>query len=392
MTRNVETATLMWGDRHMPASAVYETCRFYESHPAVDGVLFPDQLVNFFAKQLWTLENTPLAAIMADPDSHSDAFTLAAWAINAAPTLKLHLTTDAVRRAPSELVQSMLTLAHITEGRATFQIGGGETKQLTPFGFPDNQGMSRMKDLFEIYTRLWSSDQPIDYEGKRWKYEQAFLGGAKGHQPEVWALGSGPMLIDYATTYIDGVAIIVPMAWPTAEMAAENIAKIRKQVEEKGRDPEKFRIGLWMGSLIHEDQNYLDRAIANPIIKFFTGACGRIETGMWEQEGMPLPLKDGWTYYKDLLPHAMDDKLVYDLVGAVTDEHVLKSWFVGNPEETAAQSQAYIDAGADWVMPIDYAALVGGPEEGAAALARSAEYCAAVKANNSEPALARTAP
>jgi phthiodiolone/phenolphthiodiolone dimycocerosates ketoreductase len=382
VSRELETAVLMWGDRHIPASAVLDACKALEAHPAVDGVLFPDQLVNFLAKQVWTPENTPLAAFLGDPDSHSDAFTLAAWCMGSLPTLNVHLTTDSVRRAPSELIQAMLTLAHITEGRATFQIGGGEVKQLGPFGHPTNQGMSRMKDLCELFTRVLESDQPIDYEGKRWTWKQAFLGAAKQHRPSLWALGAGPQLVDYATTYADGLAVVVPMAWPTAEIAAGQIAAIRRQVEEKGRDPELFRIGLWTGTIMHEDPEYLERAIVNPVIRFFTGTCGRIDTKTWREEGLPLPLPDGWSYYQHLLPHGMDDAFVEEIVAAVTVAHVRQSWFIGTPMEAAAQSQPFIDAGADWVMPIDYAPLVGPIEEGAESLRRSCEYCAAVRARN----------
>lgn len=380
--RRVETAVLMWGDRHVPAAAVLDACKALEAHPAVDTVLFADQLVNMLPKQLWTRENTPLAALMSDADSHSDAFTLAAWIWASVPTLNLHLTSDSVRRSPSEFVQAMLTFAHITEGRATFQVGGGEVKQLKPFGHPLNQGMSRMKDLFEIYTRFLDSDEPIDYGGKRWTYEQAFLGAAKEHRPELWALGAGPLLIDYATTYADGLGVVVPMAWRSPEVAAEQIASIRRQVEEKGRDPEHFRIGIWASTLMHEEPAYIESVLANPIIKFLTGCYGRIETKMWKDEGLSIPLPDGWTYYKDFLPHAMDDGLIEDVVAAVTDEHHYKSWFIGTPQQAAALTQPYIDAGADWVMPLDYAPIVGDLAEGAESLRRTIEFCGAVRALN----------
>lgn len=382
----VETAAVMWGDRHMPASAVAEACKALEASGAIDSVLFADQLTNLIPTQLWTPENTPLAALMGDPDSHSDAFILGAWVHAAAPGLKLHISTDSVRRSPSEQVQAMLTLAHITEGRATFQVGGGEVKQTKAFGHPANQGMSRMKDLFEIYTRFMSSDAPISYEGRRWTYDRAFLGAAKQHRPELWALGSGPQLIDYATTYADGLGVVVPMAWTSPDAAATEISAIRRQLVDKGRDPDAFRIGMWFSTLMHENRGYIEQALENPILKFMTGIFGRIETDLWRAEGLPLPLPDGWTYYKDLQPHAMDDELIRDVVAAVTREHHELGWFIGTPGEAAAKAQPYIDAGADWVMPIDYMPLVAGPEDGANGLRRTIEFCAAVRAANSAAA------
>src|ERR1700757_3218886 len=146
----VETAIAVWADRHIPPRLIQQQCAALEATGALDGILLADQLTNFIPRQLWTAENTPLAAVHRAPDSHPDVFTMAAYIAAAAPGLDLTISTDSVRRAPAELVTTMLTLANITEGRASFHIGGGEIKQTGPFGHPTNQGMSRMEDLFRI--------------------------------------------------------------------------------------------------------------------------------------------------------------------------------------------------------------------------------------------------
>jgi phthiodiolone/phenolphthiodiolone dimycocerosates ketoreductase len=290
------------------------------------------------------------------------------------------MTTDAVRRPPAELVQSMLTLAHMTDGKATFQVGAGERKQTAPFGHPTNQGMSRMKDLFQIFRRFMESDGPFDFEGRRWTFEGAFLGGARPHRPALWGLGGGPQLLDYTTSWADGLAIAVPNAWSSPEMAAEQIATVRAQVAAKGRDPDAFRIGLWACALMHDDADALDAALANPILKWVCGAMGRVEADAWKRDGLPLPFPDGWAYYKDLLPYAMDGAFVDEVVAAVTPEHQRAGFLVGTPAEVAAQIRPYVDAGADWVCAFDYLPVVGDPADAPNAGRRMVELCSLIRA------------
>ena len=279
----LETCVGVWADRHFPITAIAEQCKAFDASDTIDGILIPDQMAGFLPEQLWKPENTKFAELVHDTDSSYDAYMVAPYINAVAPGLNLHLTTDSVRRPPAEQVQSMLTLAQMTEGRANFQIGGGEVKQTGPFGHPTNQGMSRMKDLFQIYRRFMDEDEPIDFDGKRWHLERAFLGGAKQYKPTLWGLGGGPQLIDYSTSWAEGLALAIPNAPPHPRRSRRPIADIRKQVEEKGRDPENFRIGLWVSVLMHPDPAKLEAAYENPIIKWFSGTMGRMNPGEWDK-------------------------------------------------------------------------------------------------------------
>ena len=378
----VETCVGLFPDRHVPISMFAEQCKALEANPGVDGVLLPDQLASFVPQQLWRPEYTPMAALMSDPDSLHDAFTLGAYVAAVAPSLKLHLTTDAVRRPPAELVQSLLTLSSITQGRLNVQVGGGEIKQTRPFGHPTNQAMSRMGDLFQIYRKFMDSDEPFDFQGKRWNLAGAYLGGARQYEPELWGLGAGPMLLNHVTSWADGLATSVPSAFASPDRVGTLIEDLRRQLVQKGRDPQDFRIGLWFSVLLHDDQEQLERAFANPLVKFVSGAMGRIETQLWNEEGLGLPFPPGWTYFKDLLPYGMTDAFVDEIVSAVTPAHMERAWLVGSPSAVAQQVQPYLQAGVDWVMAIDYLPVVGSPDDAAAAATRGADLCAEIKKLN----------
>ena len=375
----METVASVWADRHFPIGAIADQCRAVHGSGVVDAVLIPDQLANFIPQQLWTAENTPLAQMMGDPDSTSDPFVIGGYVAAAVPGLGLHLTTDAVRRPPAELIQSMLTLANVTEGNAVLQVGGGEVKQTKPFGHPTKQGPSRMKDLFRIYRKMMDSDGPIDYEGKRWTFKDAYLGGARQHKPEIWGLGAGPDLFENTAAYADGLATAVKMAFPTAEETHEAIASVRRRMEELGRDPSGFRVQLWATALLVDDEEQFEQAAANPIIRYITGTLGRIETWRWaeEGEGMALPVSEDWTYYRYLLPYGMSDSEVQGVVDAVTPEHVRRAWFIGTPEDVAKQIEPFAAEGVDSICPFDYLPIWNGDAEGA--VRRMIELCGLLK-------------
>ncbi len=220
---------------------------------------------------------------------------------------------------------------------------------------------------------------PFDYVGKRWKYERAFLGGAHAYLPTVWGLGGGPQLLDCVTSMGDGLAFTVPNAFSSPEQVADAVRSVRKQVEEKGRDPDAFRIGMWAAVLLHPDDSALERAFDNPIIKFFSASTGRVESSQWEAEGIPLPFPAGWAYYKDLLPNDTPDEFVDTILAATTREHVIRSWFAGSPADVAAQFKPYLDAGIDWIMPFDYLPVAGDPADAPAAAGWMVELCRRLK-------------
>ena len=54
----VKTAIALWGDRHIPASAIAQQARALEAG-GVDGMLIADQFGNFIPPQLWKPEIVP---------------------------------------------------------------------------------------------------------------------------------------------------------------------------------------------------------------------------------------------------------------------------------------------------------------------------------------------
>jgi len=76
---------------------------------------------------------------------------------------------------------------------------------------------------------------------------------------------------------------------------------------------------------------------------------------------------------------ACSDALIDDVLRTTTREHLVKSWLGGTPGQVADAIAGFVEAGADWVCPMDYASLVLEAEQVPAAFARSIELCRLVK-------------
>ena len=378
-SKPVRTAVGVPLDRYVPVQEIVPMVQALDASDAVDDFMLWDQLEWFFPPSLWTEENTPLAALHDDPHSFPDVYAVSGYLLANAPNLGVSISTDSVRRGPAELLQSMLTLADMSNGKATFHVGAGEVKQTKPFGYKRSQGLGRLEDLLVIRDKLWEYDGPIDHESKYWKIENAWLGGAKRHRPEIWGLGGGPRLIDITTSHADGFSTLAPNVWRTPEEAAEAIKGLKEELERKGRDPDKFDIGLWVTPLIHEDPEALERAIQNKVIRWQAAIFGRINQADWAKDGVTPALPEDWHYAMNLLPLEMSEAEMNEILGRLSDEQARLSWIMGTPQEVGSRLREYVEAGVTWVMVADMMSMTFTPDDPARALARTMEVCSLIK-------------
>jgi phthiodiolone/phenolphthiodiolone dimycocerosates ketoreductase len=379
MARDVQTAVNFWPSRFLPPQAGAQVAQQLEAAPGVDWFQTWDQLVSFMPQGLWRPDVTPMAQLTTDCDSYFNAAMIAMLAANATTTLNITTTLDSVRIGPAELLQQMLTIAATTPARVALQLGAGELKQCKPFGYKRSQGLSRMEDIFRIVRKLLCTDGLISHEGNHWTYSDAWIGAHFPKVPELWALGGGPKLIEIATSYADGFMSMVPSAFWTPEQWGEQVQEVRAKLEAKDRDPDNFTNGFWPFVLVYETEDQRDRLLASPIVKWMTAVFGRLHHGDWSREGVELIFPDDWHYALRMLPHAMSQAEVDEVVAQVGPAMIEKSWFIGTPTEVAAQLRPWVDAGADYIAPSDLAPAVLELEEQEGAMRRIIEVCGHLK-------------
>jgi phthiodiolone/phenolphthiodiolone dimycocerosates ketoreductase len=354
--RTVRTAVPLDLSRHQPLGRIGKWSQLLEATGVIDDVLIWDQLTSWWPLDMWDPKYTPRAAGRPDVDSFADAFIMAALSIQAAPNIGVHISSDAVRRGPAELVQTMLTLANLAGGQPpVLQLGAGERKQCKPFGWNRSQGVKRYEDHLRFAEAFWQSDGPIDMEGNYWSFEQAWIGGAKEPRSKVWGLGGGPRLIDITTSYADGFATSAPGVWANPERAAEEIQKMKQELERKGRDPESFDFGAWALLILHDegDDDIVEAAFANQLLRWQVATQGRLNQNDWDAEGIEPVMPRDWHYAMKLEPVRWTAAEAKEITARVSDEMIRKSAIVGTPTQVAARLQEYVDAGVTWMMLTD---------------------------------------
>lgn len=320
-----------------------------------------------------------MAAAISDCDSFQDAFISAAFAAAATDNLGVTVSTDATRRGPAELLQTMLTLSDGAGSPAVLQLGGGELKQCKPFGFKRSQGLGRLEESLQIMRKLLDEDGLIEFDGKYYPYRDAWIGGAKAIRPKVYTLGGGPRLFEIAARYADGIVSIAPFAYPTPEEFSEFVTFMKREVERYGRDPEQFTVGLWYAALVDDGSNDLDAMADNGLMRFFAAMSGRLDQSKWREAGLTPVWPDDWHYALSLLPASITSAEANDIVDRTPREMVTKGFFTGSPAELAAVMSDYAEAGATYHSLCDMAPAARDMDRAEPALAAQLETCARFK-------------
>lgn len=376
---SVETALPFDNHRDTPIAMTAEFARAIQATGAVDYLWLWDELSGWFPGNLWRPENTPAAAFI-DPNSTYDPFLQAAYALASNPTMSVRLSTDAIRSAPAELLRKMISLANCTEGKVVIAVGAGELRQAKPFGYKRAEGLKRLEDVLKLVRRLYDEPEPWTEEGNFWHYKNATIGTQRpARRPEFWALGGGPMLLDIAARYADGLEVATPQAIRTPEELAETVTAMREKVAGYGRDPDAFGFGVWNICVCHDDEDGIGQVLANPLVKYFAGQFGRLDSSHWIEEGETPVMPEGWHYAMKWAPFEQTDAEIRRIVDAVTPSMGRKAFHVGTPEQLRELNERFVEAGASFIGMLDMTPLALGPEQAQESVRRHAEMFAGLK-------------
>ena len=380
MTQQVETGLPFDNHRDTPMALIDDFTKGLEASGVVDYVWLWDELSGWFPRELWKPENNPAAAFM-DPNSTYDPFIHGAVALAKNPRMNLRLSTDAVRSAPAELLRKMLSLANCTEGKVVICVGAGELRQTKPFGYKRVEGLKRLEDVMKLVRRLYDEPEPFtDDENNFWNFKNATIGTQRPkNRPEFWCLGGGPKLLDIAARYADGFEAATPQAIRTPEEFGKTVAMMRDKVESYGRDPEQFGFGIWNMCVCHDDEDGIQEVLDNPLVKYFAGLFGRLDSSQWAEEGETPVMPEGWHYAMKWAPFEESQEEVRRIVNDVTPSMVRKSLHVGTPEQLRELNQRFIDQGASFVGMIDMTPLALGPAQAQESVRRNLEIFAGLK-------------
>jgi phthiodiolone/phenolphthiodiolone dimycocerosates ketoreductase len=316
----------------------------------------PDHMVSFWPDSIWTPEFTDLASVNPSPHRQLDAIPVAGLLAGLTRTVPIATSVvDTVRRHPTLLAQSALTLSHLSRGRFILGVGSGETENIVPYGFDFSKSVSRFEEALQVIRLLWERQGPVDFEGRFHRLRHARLDTEPfdGRCPAIWIGAGGPRMLDITGRFGDGWW---PLSIYSPEEYAQKLKVVRDAAERAGRDPMAITTGFFWQCLMG-DEAELEEIFAAPLIKAYfllqtTGASMR-------SHGFEHPLGDGWRGYQDNDPAVLTRDVILDMLARVHPDAVRALTPHGSPAEIARDLKPYIDAGVRVYRIHDMSGLAG---------------------------------
>jgi phthiodiolone/phenolphthiodiolone dimycocerosates ketoreductase len=325
-----------------------DSCRYH-------SIWLPDHMVSFWPDAIWTPEFTDLATASASPHRHLDGLAVAAAV--AVLTKNVPIATcvvDTVRRHPSSLAQTALTIDHLSRGRFILGLGSGETENTVPYGFDFSRPVGRFEESLQVIRRLWESDGPVDFSGRFFRLQHARLDTEpfEGRFPRIWVGASGPRMLQIAGRYANGW-------WPagayTPEEYAAKLQVLRHSAEQAGRDPLAIVPALIHICLIG-DEAELAEILQAPLVKAFVL---QIPATVLRARGFDHPLGEAWQGIQDINPGLLTRERIIAMLAKVDVEAILSVVPHGTPRQIARDFKAYADAGMRVPKILDYSGMAG---------------------------------
>lgn len=322
-----------------PAARAIEMARRAESD-GFDAVWWPCHLMGWHPDSLWTEDLTPLAAMQSSPHVYFDPFIMMGAAASHTETVKIgSVVTDLIRRHPAMVANQMLTLDHLSRGRAILGLGSGEAMNIEPYGIAFNKPVSRLSEGIDVIRLLWGAEGRVNYDGDFHHLKDAVLGLRPYGEmpPDIWIAAHGPRMLELTGEKADG--------WLPTKISVEDYRRsletIRASAVAGGRDLDRFTPGMLGYLLLAPDEETLTRLCQEPLVR---ALCVMLPPTIYRALGYEPPLGAGGGFH-DYIPSTVSREDALAIVGRIPPEVVRYYAFCGTPEQVAEEVLAYHGAG-----------------------------------------------
>ncbi len=325
----------------------------------LDSVLVPDHFQGFIPRALWDRRFSWLAARYPHPHAVYDYQVLLGYLAANAGRLRLGVgVTEAKRRHPVLLAQTMLTLAHATKRAPILGIGAGERENLEPYGLTFDEPVGVLEEALQIVRRCLEGSETIDFRGKHFRLDHAVmdLPVPRGRRPDVWVAGHGPRMLRLTGTYGDGW---YPTVVGSPEEYATKLAAIRAAAAKAGRDSDAVTPALHQYVVVAPTERE-----ARAVLETRAGRWAALLTAppdAWRAVGAHHPFGDAFRGYVDVVPERYDRATLERALAAVPPELLGYGLVVGTPEQVTARLRQFARAGMRHVV-LDLASALASPK------------------------------
>ncbi|MTD13423.1 LLM class flavin-dependent oxidoreductase [Nakamurella sp. YIM 132087] len=323
-----------------PADAAVKYAKKAEAD-GYDAVWWPCHLMGWHPESVWTEDLTPLAATQPNPNTWLDPLTMMAAVGAQLERARVGVVvTDLIRRHPAQLANQLLTLDHVTRGKAILGLGSGEQLNIGPYGLPWDKPVARLSEGLDVLRLLMENDGPVNYEGKFHRLRNAVVGLRPygDRMPEIWTAAHGPRMLQLTGRKADGW---LPTKITTDEYRT-HLATIRAAAKDAGRDVEHFTPGMLGYFLVAPDEATLQRLTEHPLVR---ALCILLPGEVFRNLGYEPPLEGAGSGFHDFIPTEWGREKMLAAIDRIPPEVVRHYAFCGTPEQIVEQIQGYKAAG-----------------------------------------------
>jgi len=319
------------------------------------SIWLPDHMVSFWPDSIWTPEFTDLAKASPSPHRHLDGMAVAAaTAVLTRNTPLATCVVDTVRRHPSMLAQTALTISHLSKGRFILGLGSGELENAVPYGFDFKKPVSRLEESIQVIKLLWESDCPVDFEGEFFHLEHARMDTEfyDGKCPPIWMGASGPRMLGITGRYADGW-------WPAGAYTPEDYAAkldvIHESAKRADRDPNAIVPALTQICLIG-DEGEIAEMVQAPMVK---SIILMLTAQDLRQFGYEHPMGPNWRGIMDFDPGVLTREKMVEFCKVMNPQAILDIFPCGTPKQVAQKLKGFADAGMRVFKLMEYGSMAG---------------------------------
>jgi phthiodiolone/phenolphthiodiolone dimycocerosates ketoreductase len=308
----------------------------------IEAMWFADHFLHWYPPSVWTPDLFPQAATDPSPHTFLDPGPLMAAVLTHTTTMVVGTgVTDAIRRHPAVIAQTFATLNHMGHGRVRLGLGVGEAENIVPYGLPYERTASRLIEALEVIRLLWSTTDPVDFDGEFTQLRNAIigLGPYEGRHPEIWVPAHRPRVLAAVGRLADGWMPIITDASEYARM----LGRIRTASSTAGRAADAVRPGLYVWVVCDEDRDVAEQLLNSLPLRLVALTA---PAALFEAAGAEHPLASRWGLL-DFVPTELSRDEALAAAAAVPDE-VLRSYYMwGTPDDVVGRLEPFMRAGCE---------------------------------------------
>jgi len=287
-----------------------------------DSIWFPDHFIGGHPSIIWSELYTTMVII----------------GINTSKVIIGSAVTDAIRRHPVTIAQSIATIDCITGGRVALGIGAGEAMNLSRFGISMKNLYGKLRESIQLIKMLWIADytKPANFDGKFYNFKDVYLQikPVQKPHPPIYIGSFGLKMLRMTGELADGW---IPFSHTPRTYKQSLYGPIKHGAEKVGRSFSEVEPAFLSATAISNSRDEARRIIEKPAKQLLVMLPNILKI-IAPQIKSPHNLT-GWSGQKK------NRELISRLANDIPSDTALQTVIWGTPDDCIGQIEKFAKAG-----------------------------------------------